>query len=176
MIYNIPTAYLGIDLASRYSGFAILDDETKLQWYSTLDVGPESDGFKSNVTKLCDFIEKTIVEQYLDLGPVVVYIEDCPVQLVKPALVLRLQGALRQRIYTMMPEAEVHMVMPSQWQRWAGWSKTPGITSKGFSKFACTVLGYEFTTDKTITAKQKTDLYDAVLIARYGWEQVKVMK
>jgi len=160
---------MGIDLAQRYSGFAILNDEASLEWYSTFDAGPESDGFRNNVTKLCDFIESTISEQGLNLAPVVVYIEDCPHMLVKPALVLRLQGALRQRIYTLMPESEVHMMMPSTWQRHYGWAKTPGTTSKGFSTFACKALGYEF--DKSVKGKQATDLHDAVLIARYGYEK-----
>jgi hypothetical protein len=68
-----------------------------------------------------------------------------------------------------MPEAEVHMIMPSTWQNSYGWKKSPGATSKGFSTFACRALGYEF--DKSIKGKQATDLHDAVLIARYGYEK-----
>lgn len=160
---------VGIDLAPRYSGIAVLQDK-ELVYYDTFDAGPESDGFQSNVMTLMNCLEDFLSDKFMPDEPVPFYVEDVSHFMVKPGLVLRLQGALRYYLHKNMPCAKIHMVMPSTWQsRWLGWYKTPGTTSKGFSTFACRALGYEF--DKSVKGKQATDLHDAVLIARYGFEK-----
>lgn len=164
---------LAVDLAPRHSGFALLENET-LKWCDTLDVGPEADGFESHAYKLAQFLEFELMEAYAELGTVEhpeVFIEDVSHFMVKPANALRLQGVLRYYLSSIQEFDVITMVMPSVWQKWYGWAKTPGVTSKGFSTYACKVLGYEF--DKSVKGKAATDLHDAVLIARYGYETSK---
>lgn len=168
MTYSSYT--VGIDLAPRYSGIAVLNQKT-LCYYDNFDVGPESDGFQSNVMTLMAYMDDFCISNcFMPDETVQFYIEDVSNMMIKPGLVLRLQGALRYYLHKNMPSSQIHMVMPSTWQtKWLGWKKTPGTTSKGFSTFACKALGYEF--DKSVKGKQATDLHDAVLIARYGYEK-----
>lgn len=162
---------LAIDLAPRHSGFALLEDESLL-WCDVLDVGPEADGFELHAHRFHDMLNK--MHQHFSVGsmlPDKAYIENVPHSLVKPANALRLQGVVR---HVLCDEWGVpaEAIMPSQWQRWYGWQKTIGMTSKGWAKYAFQALGYEF--DKsTMTAKAQTDVRDAVLIARYGYEMSK---
>lgn len=169
-------AVLAVDFAPRHSAAALLSGDGALLGFSTLDAGPESDGFLSHAEALRKWVDSL---QEMARGPeferfvpdIRFVIEEVPSHtLAKPAQVLRLQGAFRVFV-AQAGFSEPVMVGPSTWQNFFGWRKTEGMTSKGFAKFACSVLGYEIS---NTSGKQTVDVRDAILIGRWLVESGKV--
>lgn len=157
---------LAVDFAPRHSAAVLLSGDGTLLHHSTLDAGPEADGFLSHAEALGGWVT-TLRTMILNAGyalrDVKVVIEDVNHTMTKPAQVLRLQGAFR--LWLAMGDFEDPvMVGSSTWQNYFGWRKTEGTTSKGFATFACSVLGYEISNTK---GKQTVDVRDAVLIGRW---------
>lgn len=157
---------VGIDLAARRSGLVVLDDD-KIIDSVTIDAGAEPLGF--------DTISKTLVEyvldaldkqQHIDL----ICIEDLTHRMVKAALPLRLQGALRYVLRQTYPDVPIEMLLPSVWQSFLGYKRVQGLTTKDWSSFVVHALGYKFEGTK---GKALTDLNDAALIARWGYEKYR---
>lgn len=166
------TRIIGVDFAPRHSAWALMEtweghtsQECVLTEYGSVDVGPESDGFESHALKLTDLAAKLVQFQ-----PDVLIIEDVTHFMTKPAQVLRLQGAFRLACLGMGLPSPV-LVMPTVWQNFYGWRKTPGTTSKGFAKFACLALGYKIS---GTVGKQTVDVRDAVLIARWYFDSTNL--
>ena len=164
------TAVLAIDFAPRHSAAVLLDSSGNLMHHSTLDAGPESDGFLAHaemLSKWSKVLHRMVLDAELFEAEVQVVIEEVPSHtLAKPAQVLRLQGAFRVLLHQAGFYPPV-MVGPSTWQNFFGWKKTDGVTSKGFATFACLVLGYEISNTK---GKQTVDVRDAILIGRWYLE------
>lgn len=160
---------LSVDLAPRHSGIVVLDNE-EIILSRVVDVGPESDGFETHAVRMVDAladVKSWLVEQEIHVDLVIV--EDVAVQMVKPANALRLQGLVRWYLFTEL-HCDTLTIMPSVWQKWWGWKKVLGKTSKGFSSYVAKALGYTFTGTR---GKALTDLNDAALIARWGYETQK---
>lgn len=157
---------LSVDFAPRHSAAALLSQSGVLLEHSTLDAGPESLGFLSHAGSVEEWVchlKEAISRNGFELSETTVVVEDVTHMMTKPAQVLRLQGALRVFLRQQgFPEPV--MVLPAVWQKFFGWQKTPGTTSKGFAKFACLVLGYEIL---STSGKQTVDVRDAVLIGRW---------
>lgn len=161
---------VGIDFAPRFSAGVILRD-TELLYSSALDVGPESDGFSVHVQRLTQWLEEFSAVLSTHKQPderVEFVVEDVTHMMTKPAQVLRLQGAFRLMLY--QRGVQPTMVLPGVWQKWYGWKKTPGTTSKGFARYACALLGY---VDLGTKGKATTDVRDAILISRWLYETDK---
>lgn len=154
---------LAVDFAPRHSAAALLSSDGTLLHHSTLDAGPEADGFLSHVAALEKWATALFSLSQSVAGEVHVVMEDVNHTMTKPAQVLRLQGAFR----VLLDQAGFSpptMVGSSTWQNFFGWRKTEGMTSKGFAGFACAVLGYKI---ENTHGKQTVDVRDAVLIGRW---------
>ena len=110
-----------------------------------------------------DALEK---QQHIDL----ICIEDLTHRMVKAALPLRLQGALRYVLRQTYPDVPIEMLLPSVWQSFLGYKRVQGLTTKDWSSFVVHALGYKFEGTK---GKALTDLNDAALIARWGYEKYR---
>ena len=144
-----------------------MDESKELLDTSAMDFGAEGDGFEKNLDALRGSA-LMIRDSVFNLGSrpesVTVVMEDLSVFMARTAHALRLQGAFRAML-RLLGFTDVVMVMPAKWQIFFGWRKTPGVTPKGFAKFACTVLGYQPMTPTV--GKQTVDVRDAILIARW---------
>lgn len=158
---------LAIDLASRFSAACIMRD-TAVEWCGTLDVGPKEDGLEAHMLLMEEYLSNIRFENDETLDRIIV--EDLVSTMAVSALALRLQGATRHIIQTLWPNTPVQMIMASTWQRGLGYATTKGTTSKGWAKYMCQALDYEFDTEG-MSAKSQTDVRDAILIARYIHER-----
>lgn len=158
---------IGIDFAPRHSAYAVLDSETaELKSFGNIDVGSNTGNLADNLGELLRWSVQ-LREQYSQNAQPLIVMEDVSHFMTNPAHALRLQGALRAFMWEEgMPVPE--MVYPQVWQKFFGWTKTPGTTSKGFATFVCEVLGY---TDLGVSkGKASEDVHDAILIARWRIE------
>lgn len=159
---------VGIDLAARYSGIILLQDDTVIN-YATIDAGAEAEGFLPVVDTLVKSVIQFLEDNDADTLDVIC-IEDLSHRMVKAANTLRIQGALRYELHNRFPSVKVILCLPSVWQRWFGYKKTVGTTTKGWSSYTAKALGYTF---DGVKGKAATDLNDAVLIARWAYETNK---
>lgn len=154
---------LAVDFASRYSAAALFGPDGQLVDFLTSDFGPNTQPFSQCAKKVRSWAESLaqMVNEHFDVEDVRVVVEDLSHSMANPAHTFRLQGVLRLSL------DEFHffepvMVYPQVWQKFFGWRKTVGTTSKGFAKFACEALGIEIS---GTTGKATVDVRDACLIA-----------
>ena len=140
----------------------VLDDSGAIVAEVTLNAGPVDSPWAEKLEQLESFLREAVVLEAPDL----VVVEDVHpfANVIKP--VLRLQGAVLLHAY--QNGWDITFVRVKEWQGHHGYvKKVKGQTSKGWARKMCDSLGY---TPTGINLKEREDLRDAYLIARWAQE------
>lgn len=164
------TLYVGVDLASRYSAAVALNSSFEVIAEAVGDFGPATK--PPNPYVHFEFIKEFDRQLHLmtqGLSSVdVIYVEDVYPHAINAKPAMRAQGILLYNLWLRgAPEAK--LVLPLAWQRFFGYKKITGRTSKKWAKDLCLEFGY----NPKNKGKTDVDLRDAYLIARYAVEMEK---
>lgn len=164
--------FLGIDLAERYSAAVMLNEKAEVLFESVMDFGKAekpprptphlllAEAWVNDLAKSA-MVARAELTGYEGMWPRT-GIEDVNPFAVNPKPAVRVQGvALKTWHDCTLQEAE--LVGALQWQKFFGYKKVKGRTSKGWAKEVAAGFGYE---DGSV-GKGNVDLRDAYLIARY---------
>lgn len=159
---------LAIDLAERYSA-AILLDEGGVAAEFAVDFGDRKDPWVEKCARVRSFWEQLrdeFLERYDESGhsDYRIIIEDVYPFAAQPKWVYRIQGFLMLLIEEDMLKYE--WCLPLKWQRYFGYKKVKGRTSKVWAKEVAEEKGYV----PQAKGKARIDLQDAFLIAQWAKE------
>lgn len=160
---------LAVDLAERYSAAVLLQDGEVAAEFVT-DFGSRDDPWidkTKRVEKFWGEMVDTLGEHVTaESGDYRIIIEDVYPFAVQPKWVFRIQGYL---MFLIEREGwSYEMILPLKWQRYFGYKKQKGRTTKSWAKALAKERGYV----PQAIGKARIDLQDAFLIAEYARENL----
>lgn len=154
--------FLFVDFAERYSAAILLGDDGEVMGEAICDFGtqsrpPSEEEIIECLEKAEEWARTGTLNTLLKLADHVV-IEDVNPFAVNPKPVLRSQGGFL-RACALESGTVPRLKTANVWQRYHGYKKKKGITSKGWAKEKAKELGYE----AKLKGKAAVDLRDAYL-------------